>query len=82
MVGITLQGVGEKGQMDDKLMMYLLGQGIQPTALDRLIQKMDQTRGGQPLFSTAPKGYRGNTAALEGKKPMPPMYKGVGNARV
>jgi len=68
--------------VDDRLMAYLAGQGMQPSALDRLIQKMEQTRGGQPLFSSARKGYRGNPGALEGQRPMPQMYKDFGNARV
>lgn len=53
--------------MFDKLMAYLGGQGMQPGALDRLVQKMEQTRGTKPMFQP-PQGMRGNTAAL-GKKP-------------
>ena len=68
--------------MDNKLMSYLIGQGMQPTALDRLIQKMEQTRGGSPLFSSAKRGYRGNTQALAGQAPRQPMYKGLSNARI
>ena len=68
--------------MDDRLMSYLIGQGMQPSALDRLIQKMEQTRGGQPLFSSAKRGYRGNTAALAGQSARRPMYKGFPNARI
>ena len=51
----------------DKLMSYLGEKGMQPGALDRLITKMEQTRGTQPMFQPPP-GMRGNTAAL-GKKP-------------
>jgi hypothetical protein len=68
--------------VDDRLMSYLIGQGMQPSALDRLIQKMEQTRGGQPLFSSARKGYRGNQAALQGQGVQQPMFKGLGNARI
>ena len=68
--------------MDDRLMSYLAGQGMQPTALDRLIQKMEQTRGGRPLFSSAKRGYRGNQEALAGMNPQQPMFRGFGNARV
>lgn len=68
--------------MDDRLMSYLAGQGMQPSALDRLIQKMEQTRGGQPLFSSAKRGYRGNQSALMGQQPRQPMFRGFGNARV
>ena len=53
--------------MFDKLMAYLGGQGMQPGALDRLVQKMEQTRGTQPVFRP-PQGMRGNQQAL-GKKP-------------
>ena len=67
--------------MYDKLMSYLSGQGMQPGALDRLIQKMEQTRGSQPFFGQKT-GYRGNTAALAGQKPQSPMYRGVGNAHI
>jgi len=68
--------------VDDRLMSYLIGQGMQPSALDRLIQKMEQTRGGQPLFSSAKRGYRGNQAALMGRGTRPPMYQGFPNARI
>jgi len=53
--------------MYDKLMSYLGEKGMQPDALERLIQKMEQTRGTQPMFGP-PKGMRGNMAAL-GRKP-------------
>ena len=58
----------------DKLMSYLGGQGMQPDALERLIQKMEQTRGTRPMFQP-PQGMRGNQQAL-GKKP------GVRNAGI
>ena len=68
--------------MDDRLMSYLAGQGMQPNALDRLIQKMEQTRGGRPLFSSASRGYRGNPEALETQQQRAPMFRGFGNARI
>jgi len=49
--------------MYDKLMAYLGGQGMQPDALERLIRKMEQTRGTQPMFQP-PQGMRGNQQAL------------------
>ena len=61
--------------MYDKLMAYLGGQGMQPGALDRLIQKMEQTRGTKPMGVR--QGMRGNRAALQGKKPGPRMYAGI-----
>lgn len=68
--------------MDNRLMSYLIGQGMQPTALDRLIQKIEQTRGGEPLFSAAKRGFRGNTSALAGSQARPPMFKEFPNARI
>lgn len=53
--------------MYDKLMEYLGGKGMQPSALERLIQKMEQTRGSQPMFGP-PTGMKGNQQAL-GRKP-------------
>ena len=82
MGGASLPGDHKEVEVDDRLMSYLAGQGMQPNALDRLIQKMEQTRGGQPLFSSARKGYRGNRAALEGQAARQPMFRGFGNARV
>ena len=63
--------------MYDKLMSYLGGQGMQPGALDRLIQKMEQTRGTKPMFSTAKQGMTGNQSALRGQKPRPRIYAGI-----
>ena len=62
--------------MYDKLMAYLGGQGMQPDALERLIRKMEQTRGTQPMFQP-PQGMRGNMAAL-GRRPA----TGARNARI
>jgi len=62
--------------MYDKLMAYLGGKGMQPDALERLIQKMEQTRGSQPMFQP-PAGMRGNQAAL-GRSPR----TGSRNARI
>ena len=64
-------------EMYNKLMSYLSGQGMQPGALDRLIQKMQQTRGPEPMFSTKKQGMRGNQSALKGQKPRPRMYAGI-----
>jgi len=61
---------------DNKLMSYLAGAGMQPGALDRLIQKMEQTRGSQPLFNSTRAGFRGNTGALGNQTQMPRMYRG------
>ena len=66
--------------MDNRLMTYLIGKGMQPSALDRLIQKMEQTRGGQPF--KARQGFNGNINALAGKAPQPPMYQGQRNAGI
>ena len=62
--------------MYDKLMSYLGEKGMQPDALERLIQKMEQTRGSQPMFSP-PQGMRGNQQAL-GRRPQ----TGARNARI
>jgi hypothetical protein len=63
-------------------MSYLIGHGMQPSALDRLIKKMEENTGGQPLFSAAPRGYRGNPQAMQRREPKPPMFKGISNARI
>ena len=56
---------------DNKLMSYLAGHGMQPGALDRLSQKMEQTRGTKPLFTANKPGQMQG-----GQKPMPSMYRG------
>lgn len=53
--------------MYDKLSEYLMNRGMQPGALDRLIQKMEQVRGTKPMFSGRQTGFRGNQSALRGR---------------
>ncbi len=61
--------------MAGDLMLYLLEHGMQPGALDRLVQKMEQTRGPRPLPSGKRSGFRGNVGALSTQKPKPRMYR-------
>lgn len=56
-------------------LLKLLGQGMQPGALDRLAQKINQTKGSDPMPSGIKSGYRGNLGALSTQKPRPFMYR-------
>lgn len=49
---------------DRRLIEYLTNMGLQPGALDRLIQKMGQTRGNRPQYGDKRTGFRGNMGAL------------------
>ena len=54
--------------MDRKLIEYLTSRGMQPGALDRLMQKMAQTRGSRSMYGQKQTGFRGNLNALGRKR--------------
>jgi hypothetical protein len=60
--------------MAQDMLARLLGMGMQPGALDRLTQKMGETRGSKPL-NPVKTGYKGNLNALS-TQPLPKMYNG------
>ena len=50
--------LNKEGKVDNKLMLYLLSQGAPPAVIDRLMAKMEQQGGSQPI-PQKPAGFRG-----------------------